>query len=85
MGSSPSGFQFPNFLCAQRAAGCPLVVAHFGRKTVRLSAALELIGFALGEQAGARLARGAGSGRQRNLVAATFEKANTYVFAVLFV
>ena len=32
-------------------------MAHYARKTVRLNAALELIGFALGGEAGARLAR----------------------------
>jgi transposase len=35
-------------------------VALYARKTVRLTAALELIGFALGGEAGARLARGLG-------------------------
>ena len=35
----------------------PRVVAHYARKTVRLNAALELIGFAIGGEAGARLAK----------------------------
>jgi transposase len=35
----------------------PSVVSHYARKTVRLSAVLELIGFAIGGEAGARLAR----------------------------
>ena len=48
-----------NELC-QRRIFCerlPSVVAAYARKTVRLIAALELIGFALGGEAGARLAR----------------------------
>jgi transposase len=35
-------------------------VAHYARKTVRLNAALELIGFVIGGEAGARLARALG-------------------------
>ena len=35
----------------------PSVVAHYARKTVRLNAALELIGFAIGGEVDARLAR----------------------------
>lgn len=38
----------------------PSVVAHYARKTMRLNAALELIGFAIGGESGARLARGLG-------------------------
>jgi hypothetical protein len=38
----------------------PRIVAYNARKTVRLNAALELIGFALGGEAGARLARDLG-------------------------
>ena len=52
-------FRCRNSLCAQ-AIFCerlPGVVAHYAQKTVRLNAALELIGFALGGEAGARLAR----------------------------
>lgn len=52
-------FRCQNSLCPQRifCERLPRVVAHYARKTVRLSAALELIGFALGGEAGARLAR----------------------------
>lgn len=52
-------FRCLNSLCAQRifCERLPRVVAHYARKTVRLNAALELIGFALGGEAGARLAR----------------------------
>jgi transposase len=52
-------FRCQNSLCPQRifCERLPRVVAHYGRKTVRLNAALELIGFALGREAGARLAR----------------------------
>ena len=35
-------------------------MAHYARKTVQLNVALELIGFAIGGEAGARLARGLG-------------------------
>jgi transposase len=35
-------------------------VAHYARRTLRLNAALELIGFAIGGEAGPRLARGLG-------------------------
>lgn len=46
-------------LCPQRifCERLPSVVAHYARKTMRLSSALELIGFSLGGEAGARLAR----------------------------
>jgi transposase len=52
-------FRCPNSLCTQRVfcERLPRVVAHYARKTVRLNAALELIGFAVGGEAGARLAR----------------------------
>lgn len=52
-------FRCLNSLCPQRifCERLPRVVAHYARKTVRLSAALELIGLALGGEAGARLAR----------------------------
>jgi transposase len=52
-------FRCRNSLCTQRifCERLPRVVAHYARKTVRLSAALELIGFALGGVAGARLTR----------------------------
>ena len=52
-------FRCRNSLCTQRifCERLPRVVAHYARKTVRLNAALELIGFALGGEAGARLAR----------------------------
>lgn len=52
-------FRCQNSLCS-RCIFCerlPQVVAHYGRKTVRLNAALELIGFAAGGEAGARLAK----------------------------
>ena len=51
-----------NGLCNQHifCERLPRVVAHYARKTVRLNAALELIGFAIGGEAGARLARGLG-------------------------
>jgi transposase len=43
-------FCFLNGLCTQRifCERLPRVVAHYARKTVRLNAALELIGFDLG-------------------------------------
>jgi hypothetical protein len=52
-------FRCLNSLCTQRifCELLPRVVAHYARKTVRMSVALELIGFALGGDAGARLAR----------------------------
>lgn len=52
-------FRCLNSLCTQRifCERLPRVVAHYARKTVRLNAALELIGFATGGEAGARLAR----------------------------
>ena len=48
-----------NSLCPRRifCERLPTVVAHYARKTVRLNATLELIGFAIGGEAGARLAR----------------------------
>jgi transposase len=48
-----------NSLCTKRnfCERLPSVVARYARKTVRLNAALELIGFAIGGEAGARLAR----------------------------
>ena len=55
-------FRCLNVLCPQRifCERLPRVVAHYARRTVRLNAALELIGFALGGEAGARLAEGLG-------------------------
>ena len=52
-------FRCDNSLCLRRifCERLPSVVAHYARKTVRLNAALELIGFAVGGEAGARLAR----------------------------
>jgi transposase len=52
-------FRCLNSLCTQLifCERLPSVVAHYARKTVRLNAALELIGFAIGGEAGARLAR----------------------------
>jgi hypothetical protein len=52
-------FRCRNNLCTKRifCERLPRVVAHYARKTMRLNAALELIGFALGGEAGARLAR----------------------------
>lgn|SRR5947209_3318635 len=52
-------FRCLNSLCPQRifCERLPRVVGHYARKTVRLNASLELIGFALGGEAGARLAR----------------------------
>jgi transposase len=55
-------FFCPNGLC-QQSIFCerlPSVVARYARKTARLTSALELIGFALGGEAGARLARDLG-------------------------
>jgi transposase len=51
-----------NSLCAQRifCERLPSVVTHYARKTVRLNAALELIGFAVGGEAGTRLATALG-------------------------
>lgn len=51
-------FRCLNGLCTKRifCERLPRVVTHYARKTVRLNAALELIGFALGGAAGARLA-----------------------------
>ena len=55
-------FRCEHSLCAQRIFGerLPSIVAHYARRTARLSAVLELIGFALGGEAGARLARALG-------------------------
>jgi transposase len=52
-------FRCQNSLCTQRifCERLPRVITHYARKTVRLNAALELIGFAIGGEAGARLAR----------------------------
>jgi transposase len=52
-------FRCPNSRCPQHifCERLPRVVAHYARKTVRLNVALELIGFAVGGEAGARLAR----------------------------
>ena len=52
-------FRCLNSLCTQRifCERLPRVVSHYARKTVRLNAALELIGFAAGGAAGAPLAR----------------------------
>jgi transposase len=49
-------------LCTRRifCERLPRVVAHYARKTVRLNAVLELIGFTVGGEAGARLARALG-------------------------
>ena len=51
-------FRRGNGFCVQRifCERLPSVVAHYARKTVRLNAALELIGFALGGESGSRLA-----------------------------
>lgn len=52
-------FRCQNSLCIQSifCERLPRVVARYARKTVRLTVALELIGFAVGGEAGARLAR----------------------------
>ncbi len=49
-------FRCRNSLCTKRVfcERLPRVVAHYGRKTVRLDEALRLIGFLLGGEAGAR-------------------------------
>jgi transposase len=49
-------FRCQNSLCTKRVfcERLPRVVAHYGRKTVRLDDALRLIGFLLGGEAGAR-------------------------------
>jgi transposase len=51
-------FRCRNSLCTKRVfcERLPRVVAHYGRKTVRLDDALRLIGFLLGGEAGARAA-----------------------------
>jgi transposase len=51
-----------NSLCKQPifCERLPRVVAHYARKTVRLNAALELIGFATGGETGPRIGRGLG-------------------------
>lgn len=48
-----------NSLCTKRVfcERLPRVVAAYGRKTVRMEQALELLGFPLGGEAGARAAR----------------------------
>lgn len=55
-------FRCHNSLCTQHVfcERLPSVVAYYARKTVRLHAALELIGCAVGGEAGARLARALG-------------------------
>lgn len=52
-------FRCKNSLCTKRVfcERLPRVVAHYGRKTVRMNEALELLGFLLGGEAGARAAR----------------------------
>jgi transposase len=52
-------FRCKNSLCTKRVfcERLPRVVAHYGRKTVRLDDALRLIGFLLGGEAGTRAAR----------------------------
>src|SRR5918993_4942719 len=49
-------FRCQNSLCTKRVfcERLPGVVAHYGRKTARMDQALELIGFLLGGEAGAR-------------------------------
>ena len=51
-------FRCKNSLCTKRVfcERLPRVVAHYARKTVRMNEALELIGFLLGGEAGARAA-----------------------------
>src|SRR5215213_5759889 len=51
-------FRCRNSLCTKRVfcERLPRVVAHYGRKTVRLDDALRLIGYLLGGEAGARAA-----------------------------
>lgn len=51
-------FRCQNSLCTKRVfcERLPRVVAHYGRKTVRLDDALRLIGFLLGGEAGSRAA-----------------------------
>src|SRR5215216_4484477 len=51
-------FRCKNSLCTKRifCERLPRVVAHYARKTVRLNKALELIGFLLGGEGGARAA-----------------------------
>jgi transposase len=52
-------FRCRNSLCTKRVfcERLPRVVAYYGRKTVRMNEALELLGFLLGGEAGARAAR----------------------------
>jgi transposase len=52
-------FRCQNSLCLQRifCERLPSVVAYYARKTVRLTTALELIGFAIGGETGARIAK----------------------------
>ena len=52
-------FRCRNSLCPQRifCERLPRVVGHYTRKSVRLQAALELIGFAVGGESGARITR----------------------------
>jgi transposase len=51
-------FRCRNSLCTKRifCERLPRVVAHYGRRTVRMDEALELLGFFLGGEAGARAA-----------------------------
>src|SRR5215208_2117905 len=51
-------FRCRNSLCTKRVfcERLPRVVAHYGRKTKRMNEALQLIGFLLGGEAGARAA-----------------------------
>src|SRR5215210_2317468 len=48
-------FRCKNSLCTKRifCERLPLVVAYYGRKTIRMNEALELIGFLMGGEAGA--------------------------------
>src|SRR5215218_4206156 len=52
-------FRCKNSLCTKRVfcERLPRVVAHYGRKTVRMEEALRLIGFLLGGEAGSRATR----------------------------
>src|SRR5215213_3594664 len=52
-------FRCKNNLCTKRifCERLPLVVASYGRKTIRMNEALELIGFLMGGEAGARATR----------------------------
>src|SRR5256885_512911 len=54
----PRRFRCKNSLCTKRifCERLPRVVAYYARKTVRMNEALQLIGFFLGGEAGARAA-----------------------------